>query len=325
MDNELLTVDNSLLVIATNYKQMNKDILKKLVDYVVLNSFACNSTGLYNGKAGLSLCLFESSRYLKDEKIEEIAFDLIQEALLSKNSDVSFENGLSGIGYTLLYLLEQNYFEADFEELFSDFHQKIIDWVDTQPKEDALVNNMKMLYYLHKHNQIKPNKKQEHRINYWLYTVEERLIGDLEKLKDLHIKINIEILKKNLRSYFDLCNGIDKKVNIDICKRYKEAIRFRLTALSQDKENILINYFSLEQKIDYLSKYNFNKSSEYLNNLTTCKETLYKRNSNIEESILKSINTHQNKFGFKTGVGRLVLFESIIKNKEFNKLKFTNL
>lgn len=64
--------------------------VRKLIDYVLLNACSVNSSGLYNGKAGMSLALFEAARLLKDPYIEEQAFDLLQEALLSKNEDIGF-------------------------------------------------------------------------------------------------------------------------------------------------------------------------------------------------------------------------------------------
>lgn len=94
--------------------------IRKLTDYVLLNAYSVNSTGFYNGKAGLSLCLFEVARMLNDEYIEDHAFELLQEALLSKNGDIGFENGLSGIGYVLRYLIDNNFVNADFEELFGE-------------------------------------------------------------------------------------------------------------------------------------------------------------------------------------------------------------
>lgn len=65
----------------------------KLIDYVLLNAYSTNSAGLYNGKAGLSLCLFEASHFLNNEYLEEQAFELLLEALLTKNNDIGFENG----------------------------------------------------------------------------------------------------------------------------------------------------------------------------------------------------------------------------------------
>ena len=77
---------------------METDVVRKLCDYILLNAYSVNSTGLYNGKAGFALCLFDVAYKLHDEYLEEQAYELLQEALLSRNEDISFENGLSGMG-----------------------------------------------------------------------------------------------------------------------------------------------------------------------------------------------------------------------------------
>lgn len=100
--------------------------IQKIVDCILLNSCSVNSSGLYNGKAGMALALFEAARFLHDDYIEEQAFNLLQEALITKTEDISFENGLSGIGYVLLYLAHDNFIDADFNDLFGDQHQKVM-------------------------------------------------------------------------------------------------------------------------------------------------------------------------------------------------------
>lgn len=120
-------------------------IIRKLVDYLLLNAYSINSSGFYNGKAGISLTLFEMARCLQDEYIEEQAFDLLQESLITKNEDIGFENGLSGIGYVLLYLINNNFIDASFDELFAENHAKIEEKLKLL-RDKELGNNI--FYYL---------------------------------------------------------------------------------------------------------------------------------------------------------------------------------
>lgn len=103
--------------------------IRKLTEYVLLNAYSVGSTGFYNGKAGISLCLFEIAKVLDDNYFEEHAFELLKESLLSKNEDIGFENGLSGIGYVLRYLIEHEFIEGEFNDLFGDNMKKIKDRV----------------------------------------------------------------------------------------------------------------------------------------------------------------------------------------------------
>lgn len=126
----------------------NHDI-RKLSDYVLLNAYSVNSTSLYNGKAGMSLSLFEVARYLNDESIEEHAFELLQESLLSKNDDIGFEYGLSGIGYVLQYLIENEFIDADFDEFFGEQTGKILTGLEKSKQNPSnLLDSIRIVQFL---------------------------------------------------------------------------------------------------------------------------------------------------------------------------------
>lgn len=129
-------------------KMIDKIIIRKTVDDLLFNSSFVNLSGLYNGKAGIALALFEAARFLKDDKIEDKAFELFQECLIRPTNDYSFENGLSGIGYVLIYLINYKFIDADFNEIFKDQCEKIIcdlDNIDKNPKK--LLESLKTTYF----------------------------------------------------------------------------------------------------------------------------------------------------------------------------------
>ncbi|WP_315578923.1 hypothetical protein [Hoylesella oralis] len=132
--------------------QINVDqqaLVGKLVDFILLNAFSIESSGLYNGKAGLSLSLFQTAKYLQDEYIESQAFELLKEALLYNGDDIGFEDGLSGIGYVLLFLIRNNYIDADFYDLFGVQNDKIITGIN-QFREKSIpdLGMLRMSYFL---------------------------------------------------------------------------------------------------------------------------------------------------------------------------------
>ena len=106
---------------------MTDDFYKKLADYLILNAYSLRNTGFYNGKAGIALCLFETARHLENADIEEHAFELLQESLVlgEQKNDLSFESGLPGIAFVLLYLIRNKFVDADFDELFGEHLPKI--------------------------------------------------------------------------------------------------------------------------------------------------------------------------------------------------------
>ncbi|HJH63822.1 MAG TPA: hypothetical protein OIM59_04125 [Bacteroides mediterraneensis] len=87
----------------------------------------------------------EVARFLEDEYIEDQALQTLQESLLTKTNDPGFENGLSGIGYVLLYLTKNKLVEADFDELFGDKLQFIYEHADKLCDDLVEVGNHKML------------------------------------------------------------------------------------------------------------------------------------------------------------------------------------
>ena len=98
-------------------KRLDKNIFQMLASYLVLNSTAVESSGL-NGKAGFSICLFELSRLLHDTGLEDKAYQLILQASVSQSENITFEQGLAGIGYAILYLKKRQFIDVDFRDIF---------------------------------------------------------------------------------------------------------------------------------------------------------------------------------------------------------------
>ena len=170
----------------------NETTIRKIVDEILLNACSVNSSALYNGKAGMALALFEAARYLQDEYIEEQAFDLLQEALITKTEDIGFENGLSGIGYVLLYLMRNDFLDADFGELFGDQHQKILAHLG---KSKITSNVVRLNYYLTEVQRIYPaNRKIKKFIKTIFEAVEQNLISQFSgfgKLDNVNNKMAV--------------------------------------------------------------------------------------------------------------------------------------
>lgn len=130
-----------------------KGTIRTLADYVMLNSVATDSTSLYYGRAGMSLCLFEASRYLEDEYVEDYAFTLLKQSLVNEKNDIRFDAGLSGIGYALSYLIRNKFVDADFDELFQIQHNIIVNEFVRQDYENMglkdLVQQWQLIPYFH--------------------------------------------------------------------------------------------------------------------------------------------------------------------------------
>ncbi|MDD7304487.1 MAG: lanthionine synthetase LanC family protein [Bacteroidaceae bacterium] len=103
-----------------------KNTIRELVYYVMLNGQLVEDFSFYNGKSGIALSLFEASRFLNDQTIEDYAYDLLSQSLLFQSTDISLETGLAGIGFVLEYLIQNKFIESNPKEIFNEQHEKIV-------------------------------------------------------------------------------------------------------------------------------------------------------------------------------------------------------
>lgn len=225
-----------------------ENTILKLVDYVLLNSCSASSLGLYDGKSGIALTLFEVSRYLQDEYIEELSLMLLQESLLIKSDDISFSNGRSGVGFSLMYLIQHSFVKADFFELFQDNLNRIIlkleQW-EAQDKIVYLVENMEIVNLL----DCIPicisfdRDKRDYFIRLLFSATQDFLIDQFNKI---HFYSN-EYLISNVMNYYSrylkLINNISK---------YKPPYSLLINYAKLYHQNRLVSDFSIGHHLNFI-------------------------------------------------------------------------
>lgn len=79
--------------------------------------------GLYRGKTGIAVFLCHYARWSQQEVYCDFAFDLIEEAQrqMKGKSPVNYPYGLSGMGTGIAYTIQNNYFDANPDEILEDF------------------------------------------------------------------------------------------------------------------------------------------------------------------------------------------------------------
>ncbi|WP_347718900.1 hypothetical protein [uncultured Alloprevotella sp.] len=152
---------------------IDKTLIGQLVKHVLVEVPTVKTPGIYFGMAGISIALFEAAKVLEDKEVEERAFNLIQHALVSHSFDKSYESGLSGIGMALIYLIQRNFLEADFNELFSDKLQLILnayEKVDLQP--NTLLSTTRVVQFLSAVKPLSDKSEIQSVINKFLQGIE---------------------------------------------------------------------------------------------------------------------------------------------------------
>ncbi|MFA6838848.1 MAG: hypothetical protein WCR12_08410 [Dysgonamonadaceae bacterium] len=318
------------------------DTITKLIDYVLLNSCSVNSTGLYNGKAGISLTLFEVSRCLQSEYIEEQAFNLLQEALLSKNEDISFENGLSGIGFVLIYLLKNKFVDGCFEELFDENLNKIflqLSEIEENPINGRLLLiHLKIVYFLSLLEEYRSSEKSSHFIRFFSKNVNielERSLANLEKKHDENLKVaflssfknyvnitlscpSLTLSSRVLEGYTNLY--LDNKIVCDFsigCCLKKIADNRNDKKLKEVAEqnmlfahnNIYPTVLSLSQRIDLLHLL-YQQEKKYEKQIIRLEKDFFENTNEIllEKNLVQYISSNTFMAGYQSGVSRYLLY-----------------
>lgn len=327
--------------------------IRKLTDYLLLNSGSTSSTGIYNGKAGVAITLFEVANLLHDEYTEEQAFLLLQESLLTKNKDIGFSDGLCGIGYVFVYLLKNRFVDADFYELFGDKHNLIIS--EIKSKKKASIVNISDLYYLSiyseldscdddilelihdLHDQFKgvlmgcfyaveqdrlTNQYNKHTIlNYF----EEYLLVCLH-CKRMHIDSDLLDEFNLLYNNHTFASSLKLEMLLQQDKVIKSSsgntISFnRSSSLVKYENSLNEEQYNFSQLIDilYLSeKLRINKRTSFSLLKASFRENLH---TNIETYLINKMGVNPCMYGYKTGISKLLLYLSLCRGDGFNHIE----
>jgi hypothetical protein len=101
--------------------------LQSAINTLLLNASFIDNIGLMHGKMGISIFFFHLSRQTKNKIYEEYAGELIDEIYedITNSTPVDFENGLTGLGWGIEYLVQNGFIEADTDEVLEDFDDRI--------------------------------------------------------------------------------------------------------------------------------------------------------------------------------------------------------
>lgn len=100
-----------------------KTFLSQIVDSFYREKKIPYFPGLYRGKIGIATFLCHYARWSQQEIYNNFAFDLIEEAQrqMKGKNPVNYPYGLSGMGTGIAYTVQNNYFDANPDEILEDF------------------------------------------------------------------------------------------------------------------------------------------------------------------------------------------------------------
>jgi len=100
---------------------------QQIINTLLLNTSFINNLGIMHGKMGISICFYHLARRHENKIYEDYAGELIDEIYeeISSDTPIDFENGLAGIGWGIEYLVQNNFIEADTNEVLEEFDNRI--------------------------------------------------------------------------------------------------------------------------------------------------------------------------------------------------------
>ena len=287
------------------------EMLQGIANLLLLDSQVTPDLGLINGKMGTVVFFYKYARYSNKDFYEQYAGKLIDD-ILSEMLDLkklNFSGGLTGIGWGIEYLVQNEFVEADTDELLAIHDKEIYQSVLKMPlsflEEKDLYGNG--LYYLSRfcNRKNKNDGISDHNKKLLLH-----LLNDIE---NLFKSDKVELATRQLHSIIYFLLGLQKaKLNVS------DTIIFLLSnylsnGFSVNLNHDLVSIKLLSSLIDSLVRTDFNTQPENLEKIFNQKQL---SDIHIENIVLEDfIDIGWNPLLYDIDPMRLRIHNSIIINK----------
>jgi len=154
---------------------MEKHLLNRIANHLIMNTSFIRDLGLYHGKMGIVIFFAHYARYTENMIYDDFAGEVLDEICTEIHLDtpVNFESGLCGIGWGIEYLLENGFMEGDSNEILSEIDQRIMELNVKRINDLTLRTGLQgILLYINK--RISPLSKKSHSLfdNHYLSDIQ---------------------------------------------------------------------------------------------------------------------------------------------------------
>lgn len=120
------------------------NLLKRIIWHLFLNTSGINDLGLFHGKMGIVLFLYNCARFKKLPICEEFAGEILDEICnnLHMELPINFENGLCGIGWGIEYLIQNHFLEGNSNEILAVIDQKVMEYAPNRIRDNSLTTGV---------------------------------------------------------------------------------------------------------------------------------------------------------------------------------------
>lgn len=105
------------------------DNIDRIADYLLLQSDDMPEVGLFHGKMGVVVALYQYADACGDESVQEYAWELFQQVYEGVHTGLPFglEDGLAGIGYGTTWMCQHGLMECSLNDVLGDIDRQIME------------------------------------------------------------------------------------------------------------------------------------------------------------------------------------------------------
>ena len=179
-------------------------ILRKIANTIIANLENTTGIGLFEGKMGICIFLYEYSRLSGHSTYEKIASDLLDDVFRNLNPTMStnITNGLAGIGCGLIRLVHKGFVECDSSDLLDDVDAALFTNIRKSLMREKMMPKgifPSGVYLIHRLRYF-PNAKNGE----WA----DRTIAEIEKYVGECLKFGAIPTVSSLNSIIFVCNNL---------------------------------------------------------------------------------------------------------------------
>jgi hypothetical protein len=194
---------------------MNSKICTEIGDLIMGKSILTD--GLMHGKSGISIFYYHLAKKTSDKRCLKYADLLIDDIFRRKIMQDDFVNGIAGIGWSMEYLIQNNFCTGNPNDILKDTDTRIFKIINEQSNigfglKNGLVGYLQYLIIRLKNKRIDRNPKI--RINIELF---KQVINEIDKTVSSHfINITRDIRFNLLEDIYVLITSLCYSLNLNI-------------------------------------------------------------------------------------------------------------
>ena len=190
---------------------------EKMLNHLILHANDVpNAIGLLDGKMGIALVLAHYARCSRKKNIEHAADFLVENVMnqLTTTVSIDFANGLSGIGWGIEYLIQNNYMKGCGADILQNIDERIIQFDVTRIKDWSLEKGLLgilhyVLYHLQGVNKSGSTVFDYSYLTSWKSVLEDKELWYNQLQKGLHKEV--DFYKPDLRMFIKQQSRVDTK------------------------------------------------------------------------------------------------------------------